>query len=600
MIKNSLNVPAQWLLGRLPGLGRSLVDAGIDKGSVAYMSESIMLASAAGLIAFAASALILIAADKPNPQLSCVLSAVSFAFILALQIHRPAQLMKARAVRIERSLVFGLHAFSIELESGIGLGNAFADVAERDYGEFSLELRRILSETHKYGMKAALEASARRNPSAIYRRVIWQLVNTLETGADMRSSIRSLIEDLRRRQDEEGERYGRMVERMMAFYVMGGIVLPALSVVLLHTLSSIGASGALGEKAYWLVLASSVTVQAAFIYAMRFGKPAILGDMLTRPPDVAGLSSHLQSMVSYAGVDSDWRAYLLSQALFAVAVGFASAILLKPWVPLDYAVLAAVTTIISATTLYARLAYLAESRGVKAADDLPDTLRIMASNMDAGIATDQALLMSAKAEFGVLGEEMKLIGTDLLKNMALEEALARLKGRVRSEQLHMSVNLICHGVRAGKGLSKSLHHIAAVLDDRERARRALSSRLSSVKSLAVLMVVAAAPMLYGTSVVAASVMGELNAKVGSTLPSEVAAQGWLKPGGQGVSADFLHGYTMVNIMVTAFLGSVVVGQAATGRLGNGLRYSVTMVLLSELLYLAFREFLEGRIGGAFN
>ncbi len=600
MIRNSINMPAQWLLGHLPGLGRSLVDAGIGKGSVAYLSESIMMASAAGILAFAASALALIAADKPSPELSCLLAAASFAFILALRIHKPAQLMKARAVRIERSLVFGLHAFSIELESGIGLGNAFADVAERDYGEFSLELRRILGETHKYGMKAALEASARRNPSAIYRRVVWQLVNTLETGADMRSSMRSLIEDLRRRQDEEGERYGRMVERLMAFYVMGGIVLPALSVVLLHTLSSIGASGALGEKAYWLVLASSVAVQVAFVYAMRFGKPAILGDVMTSPPGGAGILSHLKSVVSYAGVGSGWRAYLLSQALFAVAVGFASAILLKPWVPLDYALLSAATIIIAFATLYARLAYLAESRGLKASEDLPDTLRIMASNMDAGISTDQALLMSAKPEFGVLGGEMKLIGTDLLKNMTLEEALARLKGRIRSEQLHMSVDLICHGVRAGKGLSKSLHHIAAVLDDRERARRALSSRLSSVKSLAVLMVVAAAPMLYGTSVVAASVMGELNAKVGSALPSEVAAQGWLRPGGQGVSADFLHGYTLVNIMLAAFLGSVVVGQAASGRLGSGLRYSVTMVLLSELLYLAFKGFLEGRISVAFN
>jgi archaeal flagellar protein FlaJ len=598
-MRHKLRRLSQRLGERLPDLEGQLRDAGIRAHPVEYLSASILLAGLGALAAFTLSAIAFTLGGKSNPPLSVALTAFAFAFILFLRLRRPAQMMSSRAGRIERSLVFSLYALNIELESGIGFAQAVADVAGKDYGEFSQEMRSVMDETQKYGLRAALEASARRNPSAIYRRVVWQTVNALQTGADMRANIKSIVEDLRRRQEDEAKRYGKSTEKYMTLYVMGAIVFPALSIVLLQALTSFGLSDSPGERTYWAVLLFSASVQVLFIYAIKFKKPTLLGESLIRSRTHDPVR-HLRELLEYAGVETPFKTYLLSASLLSIASGIALTLALEPHMPLSSGTLLAATTALSAATIYARLAWQADTRGIRAAEYLPDSLRLMSANMKAGISTDQALFMSAKPEFGILGAEIRRMGCDMLKNVTLEEALQKLKRRIKSEQLHMSVNLIGHGIAAGRGLGDSLSHIAAILEDREHARRAVATHLQAVRTLVVLLVMVSAPLLYGASMVAASIMGRLNEKLASSMPQDILMKGWLRPGASPVTEEFLNGYITVNLMVTAFLGSIIVGEVTTGKSREGLRYSLMMLLVCELLYVLFKSFLADKLGGAFT
>ncbi|MFH0861665.1 MAG: type II secretion system F family protein [Candidatus Altiarchaeota archaeon] len=591
------NALAQKVTERFPRLKRELDDAGIAETPVEYMSAAIWKSSAAALLASVASGVAFVAGGKPAHAASLLIGVFAFAAVMFLHVYRPGQLMRSRARRIETGLVFSLQALNIELASGIGFPQALEDVARMDYGEFSSEMRKILDDSHKWGLRRAFKDSTRRNPSVIYRRVVWQMINALETGADMKGSLSSIIEDLRRRQENEAQRYGKSMERQLTLYVLGGIVLPALAAVMVQATSTLGVGGFGGERIYLAILAASISVQLIFLYMIKFGKPAIMGGSFIKVAKKTGIRAHMSELLDYAGVDSNRGGYLLSRLLACTGFGLLLAFILGPYAGIGYTYLSAITVSFFFVAFYTRLAYKADERGEKAALYLPDSLRIMAANMEAGVATDQALFMSAREEFGVLGDEIRLMGTDMIKNLTFEEALSRLKKRIKSEPLHMSANLIGHGLKAGRGLASSLLHVSDILQEREYVRRAVATQLVSVRSTVLILVVLSAPLLYSTSIVAGSVMGRFSDKMRSSLPEDISHQGWLKNSSQPVSADFLNRYYMASLMAISVLGSVIVGEVTTGKAKEGLRYVFMMAFASETLYLVLKEVISGKVVG---
>jgi hypothetical protein len=187
----------------------------------------------------------------------------------------------------------------------------------------------------------------------------------------------------------------------------------------------------------------------------------------------------------------------------------------------------------------------------------------------------------------------------MIKNLTFDEALERLKGRIRSEPLHMSVNLIGHGLKAGRGLSESLFHVADIIQDRENMRRSIATQLHAVETTVILLVVFSAPLLYGCSSAAAEVMSHLSQKIAASVPAHILAQSWMHPADNPVSPAFIETYVLVNLAATALAGSLIVGEVTTGRPTEGLRYMLAMMLSSQLAYLALKGVLSARLTGAF-
>jgi Flp pilus assembly protein TadB len=599
-MKNKVNAISQGIIVHIPNLRKDLEGAGIKESPIGYISSAITKASLASLATAAASAAIFTINGKPKPTVSIILAVFAFAFILAIYLHGPRQTMRTRATRLEQNLIFSLHAINIEMESGIKFGQAIQDIAEKDYGEFSGEMRRVLEETHKYGISEALERSAQRNPSKVYRRFIWQMINSIETGADIHSNIKAIINDLRRQQENDALKYGRTMEKQMTLYIMGGIVLPALSIVVIQTITSMGLTkNDITESTYWLILALSMTIQVAFLYIIKFRKPTLLCEPETDTRATGGIIQHIQATLLYAGVQTPWKTYVASKGALALALGIIIALAIKAQTHIGYPILIAISSTFTAVTVYTHLAYRADLRGIKATEYLPDSLRIMAANMQAGISPEQALYMSAKTEFSVLGREIRTMGEDMMKNLTFEEALEKLKGRIKSESLHQSINLISHGLKAGRGLSGSLYHIADILQDREYVRQNISTNLAAVRTTVLMLVIISAPLLYSCAIVSAHVMGQFNERLNGSLPEQIIEKSWIKPAKAQVSVDFLNQYIMVNLIVTSLLGAIIIGEVTTGKAKEGLRYMFIMALASEILYIALKTFLMDKVGGAF-
>jgi Flp pilus assembly protein TadB len=591
---------AQRMGTMMPGLAQELDDAGMGMGGVEYLAKGLTVASATALVTFASCAAAFIIGGTPRTDIPAALSLAAFGFVLFMHVKRPGHVMRLRSRRIEESLVYNLHAINIETKAGIRFSDALRDIVSMDCGEFSKEMSRVLSDAEKYGLKHGLERSARRNPSKAYRRAVWQLVNSLETGADIRSNLDSITEDLRRRQEEEAHRYGRTMEKQMVLYVMGGIVLPAMAAVVIQSASTLGASGGIGgERTYWAILAASVAVQAAFLFLIKFSKPALLCEPMPKSAGRINPTAFVKELLSHSGIETPAGKYLFSRALICVAAALALTFAFKPFTQLGYPHLFALSACLSFATGYAYLSYLADRRGLLAAEHLPDALRMMAANMEAGIASDQAIFMSARPEFGILGEEIRHMGTDMIKNLTFQEALERLKMRIRSAPLHLSVNLIGHGLRSGRGLPESLFRVAFILQDREHARQSVATRLSAVRGMVLILVLVSGPVLYGCSMVAGSMMADFNGRIEAGMPPGATLGSAFKHRSPAVTLEFLDGFFMTSLLASSILGAAIVGEATTGKAKEGLRYMLIMAFISEGLYLASKTYLAVEIRGAF-
>jgi len=600
-MRDNIQRLSQSLSGRLPSLKSDLNYAGIDQDVIEYIASSLMAAVFFSVLAMLGSYIALAASKKLVSTIIIFIGALTFCFILFIYLYRPRQLCKSRAYRIEQGLVFGLEAIRIEMFSGVSFTQSLQHLAEKDYGEFSRELRWVLKETTKHGLKSALEMSAERNPSKIYRRSVWQIVNSLETGADINANLTFIVGDLKNQQETEAMRYGKSIERYMTFYIMGAIVFPALAIIVVQTLSSLGIAPNLGQSStYYGVLAASVGMQVVFINIIRFRRPALLTDVVMSSAKFTGVSEHLRSLVEYSGAEKPWKVYILDQIILCLVGGGIITLILYRYVQVYVVTLYLATLVFLIITAYTRLVYLADLRGDKATEYLPDALRMMAANMEAGVSIDHAVLMSAKKEFDVLGREIKLMGTDLMKNMTFEEALMRLRSRIKSEPLQMSVNLISHGIRSGSGLSDALFGVAKILQDREHVKQDIITQLHSIRTTIVMLITLSAPLLFACAIVSSQVMSQFNEKYSKTLPAEIQRYGWVNAGRHGVSVEFLNQFIMLDIFITVLMGSIIIGAATSGKVKDGLRYALMLILTSEIIYIALRAFLWSNISGAFK
>jgi Flp pilus assembly protein TadB len=291
-----------------PRLDTDLSESNTNIDALEYMSKSLYISSLSSLIVFVTTTFAMQLSRNSGLEVVIASTVCTFTFTLFFKLKQPHQSRITRAKRIEKSLIFGLHALNVEMSSGVKFMDAVKNVSQAGYGEFSKELRLILLESQKTDINTALMWSSKRVPSKIYQRLIWQLLNSIETGADVKGNIRSIIDDLRRRQEEEAKRYGKTLEKSMVFYIMGAIVLPALSVVLLQTISSMGLSQFIvNESTYWTILLFSISVQLIFLFLVKFQKPPLLSLK-------TGLNIHkqnLKNLLDYSGFNITPRNYLI-------------------------------------------------------------------------------------------------------------------------------------------------------------------------------------------------------------------------------------------------------------------------------------------------
>jgi flagellar protein FlaJ len=141
--------------------------------------------------------------------------------------------------QVERFLPYGLHHLLIEVRSGVPLYNALVSIAQSKYGMLSHEFRRAVNEINTGKSEiAALEMLARDNPSLYFRRVVWQMVNALKSGADIGVTIKQIVDNLGEEQRIAIKKYGAQLNPLALMYMIFCVIFPTLGITFLLVISS--------------------------------------------------------------------------------------------------------------------------------------------------------------------------------------------------------------------------------------------------------------------------------------------------------------------------------------------------------------------------
>ncbi len=140
---------------------------------------------------------------------------------------------------IEKNLPYVLHHILVQVRSGVPLYDTLVSIAKSEYGVMSNEMRKVVNEINTGKSEAeALEKITRETPSLFFRRVMWQIINALKSGADIGQVMREIVENLAVEQRVAIKKYGAQLNPLALMYMLFAVIFPTLGITFLLVLSS--------------------------------------------------------------------------------------------------------------------------------------------------------------------------------------------------------------------------------------------------------------------------------------------------------------------------------------------------------------------------
>jgi pilus assembly protein TadC len=194
-------------------------------------------------------------------------------FFLFLQVPK-ANIAKIRK-DIESDIFVPSRMLLTLLESGSSIVTALERVAYTN-AKSSKYFGKIASKIYLgKPLGEAIDEAIAYTPSESFRKVLQPVRKSLKTGTDIQKSLNGVLEDLVKEKAVEIERYEKRLGALSLFYMLFGVIIPAISVVLVVILLSV-----VGLKVEFfpfllLLLIITLLIQVVFIKSFQSIRPLI-------------------------------------------------------------------------------------------------------------------------------------------------------------------------------------------------------------------------------------------------------------------------------------------------------------------------------------
>jgi len=269
----TLNAVFQRIAKTFPGLKIKLKQAGMEDKPEDFIKKTFVSAfyMTTGLVI----ALFLVLA-KLNVLKGFLFFIVPIVFIVMFfyMIRLPDVKISKKEREISKEIVFAGRFIIIELESGVPLYNAMLNVS-RNYETIGRYFKEITDKVDLgTSMEDALDEAVEFIPSNDFRKILWQIINSIRTGSNVSKSLYSVMEQITKDQMTEVNKYGKKLNPLAMFYMIVAVILPSLGITMLIILSSFIQF----ELSLTILLALAGFlgfVQFMFIAMVKFSRPII-------------------------------------------------------------------------------------------------------------------------------------------------------------------------------------------------------------------------------------------------------------------------------------------------------------------------------------
>ena len=269
----ALNIMFQRLAKSFPTLKSKLKQAGIVSKPEDFVKKTFL--SAFYMTTLLVVLLFMLLA-KLNIVKGILFLAVPLVFLIIFfyMIKLPDLVISRKEKEISKEIVFAGRFIIVELESGVPLYNAMLNVS-RNYETIGRYFKEITDKVDLgTSMEDALDEAVEFIPSNDFRKILWQIINSIRTGSNVSKSLYSVMEQITKDQMTEVNKYGKKLNPLAMFYMIVAVILPSLGITMLIILSSFIQF----ELSLTILLALAGFlgfVQFMFIAMVKFSRPII-------------------------------------------------------------------------------------------------------------------------------------------------------------------------------------------------------------------------------------------------------------------------------------------------------------------------------------
>ena len=200
--------------------------------------------------------------------------ALSYFFVASFTLQSPKGAIRQRQREIDREVLFAGRFLLIKIESGTPLMNTLADAAKMK-GFAAKYFKEIVDDINTgTPLEKALDNARTYNASEKFKRILWQIVTALKTGAEVSDTLRGTLRAVAAEQLIDIKRYGKKLNSLMLFYMVLAIVVPSLGLTMLIIISGF-VNFVFNNFILFTMLFFISVIQLAFIIMIKAARPTV-------------------------------------------------------------------------------------------------------------------------------------------------------------------------------------------------------------------------------------------------------------------------------------------------------------------------------------
>jgi len=263
----------QIIARKFPNLKHSLKKAGMNYKPEEFVKRTFLSAfyMTTGL---AISFTLILAKFEVLKGIMVIFIPIIFFIFFSYLLKLPEVKISKKEKGISREIVFAGRHLIIELESGVSLYNALDNIS-KNYKVIGRYFKEMINKIDLgTSMEDALTEAVEYIPSNDFRRLLWQILNSLRTGSDISSSLEAVLEQIAREQKIEVNRYSKKLNPFAMFYMIIAVILPSLGITILVVLSSF-VEFEISLTIFMVIAGLLGFIQFMFLSIIKFSRPAI-------------------------------------------------------------------------------------------------------------------------------------------------------------------------------------------------------------------------------------------------------------------------------------------------------------------------------------
>ena len=263
----------QIIARNLPNLKHNLKKAGMTYRPEEFTKRTFLTAFYMTTGIVVSSALLLAKFDVLK-GIMVVFIPIIFVLLFFYLLKLPDVKISRKEKGITKEIIFAGRHLIIELESGVPLYNAFINIS-KNYEVIGSYFKEIVNKVDLgTSMEDALTEAIEYIPSDDFRRLLWQILNSIRTGSNISQSLTSVLEQIAREQKIEVNKYSKKLNPYAMFYMIIAVILPSLGITILVVLSSF-ADFELSLTIFMVIAFLLAFVQFMFLSMIKFSRPAV-------------------------------------------------------------------------------------------------------------------------------------------------------------------------------------------------------------------------------------------------------------------------------------------------------------------------------------